>query len=179
MNALFPGLHWVVPEKLRDHTSWPKVDFATFDISAHRDVKYEGAKGTIRFEKGRKGWGENSIDFCWLCCFFFFNLFICLYIYICQVKCSNFSTSSWLEMIPSKQPLSLVWSWARNPIARFGMGEVCLSLYSYLQIFRYVDLDIRSMYIYIFRCIDVKIHRCIGLYIYICIDIYIYRHRDI
>lgn len=52
MNALFPGLHWVVPEKLRDHTSWPKVDFATFDISAHRDVKYEGAKGTIRFEKG-------------------------------------------------------------------------------------------------------------------------------
>lgn len=28
------------------------VDYATFDISAHRDVKYIGAKGTIRFEKG-------------------------------------------------------------------------------------------------------------------------------
>lgn len=30
----------------------PKVDYSTFDISAHRDVKYVAAKGTIRFEKG-------------------------------------------------------------------------------------------------------------------------------
>lgn len=73
MNALFPGLHWVVPEKLRDHTSWPKVDFATFDISAHRDVKYEGAKGTIRFEKGLGVRGKFNKFL-----FFFFDLFIAM-----------------------------------------------------------------------------------------------------
>lgn len=30
-----------------------QVDYHTFDISAVRDVKYVGAKGTIRFERGR------------------------------------------------------------------------------------------------------------------------------
>ena len=125
------SIQWELTERVACSFSF-QVDYATFDISAHRDVKYIGAKGTIRFEKGPLFEADcQSVLQMWIlnfrCVVSVWRLVLThldssWLTWLWQGRCSSFWRSNWLKTSPSRRQNLVQWSCLPSPTSAGNAG---------------------------------------------------------